>query len=198
MATRQELLLVKALRERGLTDTTYSVDHPNGRATLADGRVVGVVHPDSFFEHTAAFVSQPKTLKFHFAGNMRDGRGSGRRRMLGPFAERADSVVRHDTWCKLDQNKASWHQEYYAELASAEFGPCPHHMNWPHSWETLWTYRFIDCCLVGTIPVQFRATPLGADFVAGFHYVWDDDERYTFDPMKALENRTLAEERFRL
>jgi hypothetical protein len=52
--------------------------------------------------------------------------------------------------------------------------------------------------MVGAIPVLFRATPLGAGFVDGFRYVWDDDATFEYSREDALHNRALAEQRFRL
>jgi hypothetical protein len=191
---RQEALLRTAMKERGEL-LPYRIDHENGTARV-DGRTVGLVHPDSFFETSRPLLDTPKTLGFYFAGYFVP--AGGRREMLSRWRGAHGAVIVQSSEGRKPNHKGSWHPAYYEPLASAEFGLCPHHTNWRGPRETMWTYRFVDCCLVGTIPLLFRATPLGEEFTRGFRFAWDDDEAFAYRPEDAAHNRALAEERFRL
>lgn len=196
MTYRQEALLRQALAERGVQADTGCTreDHWHGRARAGD-RVVGLVYPDSFFDEARKLFDTPRSIHLYFVGSVN--RGNGRRPLLEPFWHHPDAVIIESTRGRTDA-KNRWDPEYYEALATAEFGLCPHHLNWPGPWTHLWTYRFVDCCLVGTIPVLFRPTPLAPWFVEGFRYAWDDAGSFTYSREDAEHNRTLAEERFRL
>lgn len=186
---RQEALLWLALRERGVPHARIRTDHANGRSWV-DGREYGIVYPDSFIERASQLFGGPKERRHFFRGYM----GEGRRTMLAPYAD----DVEESGFGRDRAKKDAWDEGYFRALASAEFGLCPHHPEWPGPRETLWTYRFVDCVLVGAIPVLFRATPLGAAFTEGFHVAWDDDPPHKFDPEHAHHNHALGRERFSL
>jgi hypothetical protein len=194
--TRQEALLRLALRERGLAYDGLEIDHKNGRSRV-NGYSLGVVYPDSFFAAGAALMGGPKPMRFFFQGDP----GQQREGLLEPWREPIGQV-RWSLFGRDKTRKDQWDRVYFGRLADAEFGLCPHHPEWlAKGWgpaETMWTYRFIDCVLVGTIPVLFRATPLGPEFVEGFTVAWDDDATFVYDRAAAAENRVLAERRFRL
>ena len=206
--TRQEALLRQALTEAGLP-LHYRVDHINGRSYLEDGREVGLIYPKSWFDRTAALPYVQKQIRFFFAGDMRSrgGRHGMIRRFVAGFPSQQLSIT-DSRWGKRPENKDVFDLDnYYFRLAQSEFGLCPHHLDWGGPRDTVWTYRFIDCVMVGTIPVLFEATPLADSFVEGFRYVWDDDGTYgmadpdawyTFRKDFAFENRALAEDRFTL
>lgn len=194
-STRQEALLRLSLAEAGLAPSEVVVDHDAGESKL-DGRVVGLVHPESFFDATRSLVEREKTLDFFFSGYVRP--RNGRRSLLAPFAARENALVEESDRGRDATVKTRFDPRYYERLSSARFGLCPHNVNWPGSKTKLWTYRFVDCCLVGAIPVLFRATPLRASFVDGFSYRWDDAPEFVYVPSEARRNRRLAEKRWRL
>lgn len=198
--THQEALLRRALEERGEDpDTVELVHHLAGTAELDGGRCVGLVYPDSFFTRTLAVVRSSKDIIFFFRGSFKSLRG--RNELLEAFAtEREGTVLEASEWGRRAENKGEFDVNYFVKLSRARFGLCPHHPDLLPRFdsETAWTYRFADCCLVGAIPVLFREAPLGQRFVAGFHYVWDDQDEFTYDEEKATWNRELAERCFKL
>lgn len=188
--TRQEALLRRALLERGVEYDSIAIDHANGRSTV-DGTSYGIVYPDSFFRNGKALLGAPKKRRAYFRGRLTP----QRRAVMEPLG--AD--IEASEFGRDRTKKDAWDPVYFERLASAEFGLCPHHPEWGGPWATLWTYRFIDCVLVGAIPVVFRVTPLCEPFVGGFHYVWDNqlaDASYLTEA--AVHNHRLAAERFAL
>lgn len=191
---RQDVLLRMALAERGI-DAEVSctkLDHWSGRA-FVDGRRVGLVYPDSFFDAALPLMATPRGVRMFFIGTV----DATRRNMLEPFRLHPDAVVIESNRGR-SEHKNRWDPSYYHAMSEAMFGLCPHHTDWPGPWEHLWTYRFIDCVLVGTIPVVFRATPLADWLVDGFRWVWEDRIPHEYSREDAAHNRALAEERFRL
>jgi len=192
----QGALLNRALEERGQPPITFLLgsDHAVGQARLQDGTVVGLTFPDSWFERTAYLWQQPRTIRFVFVGRFT----LGRPKLLQSWKRRDDVKIVESLWSYNPARKGTYDATYFGWLGRAEFGLCPHEPEWTASTTNMWTYRFAECCLAGAIPVQFRATPLGEKFTAGFYYVWDKDATFTFNADAAAANRRLAEERFRL
>jgi hypothetical protein len=194
----QLALLERALLERGLSTEGINVDHRAGIGWLADGSEVGLVYPDSFFEQTSFKSSKP--INFLFCGLITP----DRRRMLDGFQRsHGDIQIIHSKWGRVAENKGRFDADYFGLLARSRFGLCPHQPGDGFEPGTLWTYRFAECCIAGTIPVCFRETPLSSQFTDGFRFVWDDNGRlhealppYTFCPACATANRDLAERRF--
>jgi hypothetical protein len=193
MTYRQVALLQLALAERDKDGEIRctKADHWRGQSVL-DGKPVGLIYPDSFFTKSVALLAAPKTYSLLFLGRI----DRGRRQLLEPFRHYPGALVEGSERGRTEA-KNGWDPPYYETLARAEFGLCPHHTDWPGPWEHLWTYRFIDCLLVGTIPVVFRSTPLAGWLTDGFRYAWDDGAFY-YSREDATHNRALAEERFRL
>lgn len=191
---RQVALLRMALveRDRAGAVTCSQADHWHGR-TMLDGEPAGLIYPDSFFTASAKLIDTPKTIRTYFVGSV----GRARRKMLEPFRDDPSAVIEESSRGRSG-HKNRWDPQYYEALAQAQFGLCPHHTDWPGPWEHLWTYRFIDCTLVGAIPVVFRATPLAGWLVDGFRWHWDDRIPHSYSRDDAMHNRALAEERFRL
>lgn len=189
----QGALLRLALAERG-NKARPLIDHMNGRCKVGDVEL-GIVYPDSWFFRTKAYVTQPKNVRFLFIGAT----PPRRMLMLSLFDDSHPGTMLISTDAGRDEAmKGEWDQTYYDRMGRAQFGLCPHHPGWPGPRDTLWTYRFIECCMVGAIPVQFRATPLAESFTDGFRYRWDDEAVYEYDPQAAAHNRALAETRWRL
>jgi hypothetical protein len=192
-----------ALEERG-RKARIEMNHLDGRNRI-DGVETGIVYPDRWFALTASFLTAPKPVRFSFQGYTPKGRAE----MLKAFQARHPETEIHSTGSSRQRQKRTpkgalktwqqmWDGGYYARLGAAQFGLCPHHPDWVGPWETMWTYRMIECCLVGAIPVLFRKTPLCDEFTAGIRFVWDDDATFTYSPEDAAHNRRVAEERWRL
>ncbi len=196
---QQEALLHLAFAERALTFSTLRIEHEAG-VSIVDGRRLGIIYPDSFFTKSQELFELPKHAGYFFQGHIST---LGRRRALfAAFRQRqkrkVDIEIVETNYGRCAQNKGVWHASYFAKLARSQFGLCPHHQNYPNKGYALWTYRFIDCCLVGALPVLFRETPLCADFIKDFHVLWNDDATHAYNRNCAAHNRRLAEERFKL
>lgn len=192
--THQEALLRAALAERGRDGASVVVDHLNGSA-LVDGSAVGLVYPDSFFAATEAlFRRTERPVSYFFRGYLPP-RG-GRIEMLARWREVAGASISESNWAQAGENKGAFDSEYFSALGAARFGLCPNHTHWPGPPETAWSYRFVDCCLVGALPVLFRTAPLSARFVDGFEFVWDDESGHRHTRGAVEHNRARAEKVF--
>lgn len=191
----QERLLTQALAEVGVGKelVNLTIDHLNGCGSVCDVPV-GLVYPRSFFS-LARLLGGAKRWEYYFNGAMTQ--EGGRAAMLAPYSSRADSLVVSSLQGRNERAKGSFNVSYYREMRAARFALCPHQADWPGPRSTTWTYRFVEACMCGALPVLFRATPLGREFTAGFHY-YLDDEAHVYREDWAEENLCLAIERFTL
>lgn len=200
---KQEALLVAALKDEGVyrADLEINVDHDLG-INYINGIPLPIIYPKSHFNDAYLLLKNAKkSYDFYFNGNA--SQSGDRKRLLSPF-EDANSKIIYSNEGRKRVKKAKFNNDYYSGLASAHYGLCPHQLDWPGCRDNLWTYRFIECCMVGTVPVCFRETPLGESFVKDFFFVWDDwaiDKRKKIEPqdMKRIEfNFEVAFRRFTL
>ena len=173
------------------------IDHNLGISSV-NGVGVPVVYPRSWVDHTCTLHTAAKHHRFWFKGY--PGKDQGRRDLLAPFDKRIDSEVIYSNRGRDVELKDQYDWTYFQGLASADYGLCPHMLDWPGDRSRLWTYRYIECLFAKVMPVNFRRTALGAEFVADTHFVWDD-EIETDDaarPNTALldHNFRIAQERF--
>ena len=120
-----------------------------------------------------------------------------RHAILEPYANVQGNRIIDSREGRDDRKKGSFNLEYYSGLRASRFGLCPHQTDWPGPRDTIWTYRFIECCIAGAIPIQFRKTPLGTSFTKGIKFFWDD-ESHTHDDLSVKNNRLVALSRFTL
>lgn len=198
---KQEALLRKALREKGINDSLLDIkiDHMLGTNSIS-GIETGIIYPDSFY-YKSQMLTVDKEYDFYFNGNMDD--NGGRRKLLEPFTNLPKSKLVKSNFGRLWFFKSIYNKSYYKGLAKSKFGLCPHQLDWPGPKDNMWTYRFIECCFVGTLPVIFNATPLGSSFIEGFEYFTDDyllnrSPEEEFDYNKIAINKKLAKKRFLL
>ncbi|SEJ50670.1 hypothetical protein SAMN05192553_104358 [Cyclobacterium xiamenense] len=200
LPTKQELLIKKALREKGFNIKKLKIrcDHNLG-FNYINGIQIGVKYPDSFYEEAVKLIPESKAMNFYFNGKMNE---SGQRfLMLKPFTKFEKTCIIASEEGRVQNKKDQFNSKYFAELADAKFGFCPHQADWNGDKDFLWTYRFIECCFVETIPVLFKETPLSDKFVDGFNFVWND-ELLNLDSISQCQapdpktNRLLAKERF--
>jgi hypothetical protein len=200
---KQEALLRKALRERGVDCARLEirVDHMRGR-NYVDDLEMGIIYPDSFLRKARRYHLVKKKYDFYFNGNM--GKRGQRNRLMCPFQSLSGGKIIESNFGRISLFKSSFNYLYYFGLARARYGLCPHQINWAGPREDIWTYRFIECCLVKSQPVVFVETPLGENFIRGFSTVSDRqflemlqhghvDKNYE---NKLHHNFELAKERF--
>lgn len=197
---KQELLVRLALKEKGfnLRKIKISIDHDLG-LNYINGVKLGVKYPDSFFEKATELGNSKKFVNYYFNGNMSD--SGGRKKMLEPFAKMPNSVIVESNDGRIEEKKDKFNNEYFQGLANAMFGLCPHQADWQGTQDALWTYRFIECCFVKTIPVLFKEAPLSIKFTEGFNKLWaheilSSDEIKAYNGKHAEENNKLAKQRF--
>jgi len=192
----QRRLLELALEEVGLHSQKLkiTIDHINGRANVS-GVEVGIVYPRQFFANAVNLPGE-KMRDYYFNGAMPE--SGGRKQMLQPYVDRAESLIVSSIEGRNNRKKGQFNTDYYSGLRASRFTLCPHQADWPGPKETMWTYRFVEACIAKSIPIVFRETPLGDQFVNGFHFLWDDKEPHVYDEALAIKNRRLALERFTL
>lgn len=195
---KQEALLRMALNEKGISykNCAIKIDHVNGK-NFVNGVQLNVVYPMSFMEKAKDIsIAEEKVTKYYFNGNMSE---SGKRsEMLSQFMNRNDAIIISSDFGRSQFNKFKFNHEYFRGLASSIFGLCPHQADWNGPRETIWTYRFIECCMTNTIPVIFRDTPLGDEFTDGFFFIYDDELDVEINNLheKALANYSECVKRF--
>jgi len=199
---KQELLLIKALKEKGINRNGLKIecDHDLG-LNYVNGIEFGIKYPDSFFFRAVELTSKSKKVDFYFNGYVN--KSGGRDILLEPFRSLPRSSIIASSEGRADKTKDIFNLDYFESLAQAKFGLCPHQLDWPGSKEHLWTYRFIEACFVGCIPVSFRATPLGENFTKDYYYVYDDEVLDNFSSTvvkygykEGLANQALAKKQF--
>lgn len=196
---KQEAMLREALKEEGLNYKNFNIEinHRDGY-NIINGLSLPIIYPKSFFLRAKKYHNVEKKYKFYFNGNMSS--DGGRKRILEKFEEYNSKII-ESNYGRSILSKNKFNEPYYEELSLSEFGLCPHHKNFIGNQETMWTYRFIECCMVKTLPIIFSETPLGKEFIQDFHYFSDEfiiSNQNLFDVEKANDNYELAFKKFTL
>lgn len=196
---KQEAMLKLALKEVGLNYKKLHIiiNHVDGM-NIVNGVELPIIYPKSFFEKANQLHSLCKSIKFYFNGDMSE--SGERRKMLNNFMIENSQII-ESSYGRSRLTKDKFNQDYYFGLASSKFGLCPHQKDFEGNRDTMWTYRFIECCMVHTIPVLFKEAPLGYKFINGFHYLWDDEvlqNDIQYCKEHALENYRLCIKMFTL
>lgn len=196
---KQEAILYIALCEIGINPSKIeiNIDHKNGTAEAA-GVQLGLVFPKIFFNLAREMHREEKEFDFCFDGYV--GVDEGRRTMLEPFAER-NSIINFTRTGRELQSKGSFNCDYYELLARSKFALCPHQEDWPYPNSVIWTYRFVEACMAGAVPVVFTKTPLSEEFTAGLTYYHDDIVLQSHPPFTKnilQQNYEVAMSRFTL
>ncbi len=199
---KQELLLRLALKERGFIPEKLkiSIDHETG-TNYVNGIKLGIKYPDSFYNLAIQLIPEDKFVSLYFNGNMSD--SGSRKLMLEPFFDIKNAIVIESEDGRLQGKKDKFNNDYFQGLANAQFGLCPHQADWVGNEDSLWTYRFVECCFVEAIPILFRKAPLSEKFTKNFYLHWDDQilnaagsVGISYDKFHARANREKAKELF--
>lgn len=187
---KQEALLRQALKEEGLNyrNFTIDIDHVNG-TNHVNGFTFPIIYPISFFKKSERLHSSKKKYKFYFNGNMSS--AGGRQDSLRPFDKRNSRIIESNEGRSRYRRKSYYNKKYFLGLADAEFGLCPHQKDFVGNRDTMWTYRFIECCMTKTMPVVFNDSPLGKDFCSDFDLITDEEalnNDVIYDPNLADNN----------
>lgn len=193
---KQEALVRLALKEIGISYKKLNIviNHVDG-VNVINGVSFPIIYPKSFFFEAKKMMTNEKIYQFYFNGNMSE--NGGRRQMLEKF-EKYNSKIIDSDYGRSVFNKNKFNFDYYNDLSHSEFGLCPHQKDFIGNKDTMWTYRFIECCMTGAIPVVFIETPLGKEFIDGFNYYTDEffwGNTIEYSSKKAMENYDLAFDR---
>jgi hypothetical protein len=195
---KQTIMLKLALEEVGIDPNKckISIDHDKGRSYVNTVEL-SIIFPKQWFEYTKNLHTLEKEYNFYFNGNI--GKGSSRQKLLQNFISRDDCVVVWSNDGRAVSNKSKYNKEYFTGLAKSNYGLCPHQPDWKGDLDALWTYRFIECLMSKTVPVNFRETPLSTKFTNGFYFVWNNSN-FTNETNATLLNKNynLAFDRFTL
>lgn len=192
---KQEILLKKALIEEGIDLSTVKIVcyHDIG-VSKVNGISFGIKYPKSIFNKVSNLITKKKKYDFYFNGNTND---SGKRKiLLAPFKNLGNSLIISSNDGRKLKNKGKFNFDYFKKFAQSKYGLCPHQMDWDSSTDNMWTYRFIESCFAGAIPVLFKETPLGKKFINKFFFVWNDEilknKSLEYKKEMALRNHELA------
>ena len=208
---KQEILLRLAIKERGLDPNKLIIycDHQKGH-NYVNGIKLNIKYPIEFFNLSHNLIPEIKTLSFYFNGNMSE-KGK-RKEMLKPFIGYPNSLIIESGEGRVQKNKGEFNEQYFKNFALSKFGLCPHQADWPGPIRYNWTYRFIEACMVNSIPVLFNKAPLGELFTNGFYFYNEEDfismqhnniPSYTkkeaqHNRNKAIENFTISMEEYQM
>lgn len=190
----QQYLCETALAEVDI-DLPVSVDH-HGAFNRVGSELFDIKYPISYVKACQQLESNKK-YQYCFVGTI-DSVG-GRREMLEPF-DRPGNLIQQSSQGRSN-NKYQFDRNYYQTIAQSWFSLCPNHVGSWYLHERAWTYRFIESCFCRSIPVMFRAAPLGEKFYRDIVFFWDDQapsvDNYNIivehNYKKALEYWTFTE-----
>jgi len=191
-------LLKYALEEHfiDVEELDPTVDHRNGTVNLK-GFNIGLKYPRAYLDYIKE-LNQDKQYDFCFVGHFES---FGREESLRPFMNK-NSYIKHSEVGR-QKKKYDFDTNYYQIMCNSKFGLVPNHVDKrrPKKWQhpNAWSYRFIETIISNAVPVLFKESPLGNEWIKGFKFLWNDsnfdisDKQY--NNMKEY-NYNLALERF--
>jgi len=165
----QEYLLRQALKEYDIVDAEIQIDHKNGKNTV-NSIELGIKYPQEYLEKIST-LNQDKLYDYGFVGSLTDGKG--RKEILEKY-HILNSKISHSSNGRNPKVKYGFDTEYYQTMVNSKFSLCPGHPAMPKH-PNRWTYRFIESAFCRSIPVNFKETVYGDNFVKDIFFVWDDD-----------------------
>src|SRR6056300_1323829 len=171
---KQTIMLKIALKEASmpLDKCNIRINHDKGISYVNDIELP-IIFTKSWFDIDNNLRRCKKEYNFYFNGFI--GEGSVREALLKDFINRKDCKIIWSNDGRNVENKQKFNLEYFTGLAKSKYGLCPHQPDWPGDTNSLWTYRYIECLMTGTVPVNFKETPLSKQFISNTHFVWDSD-----------------------
>lgn len=191
-------LLKYALEEHNIDIERLNpeVDHRNGIVNL-NGVKVGIKYPTAYLNHIKK-LNQTIIYDFCFVGHFES---FGREESLKPFLNR-NSYIKHSEVGR-QKEKYDFDTNYYQIMCNSKFGLVPNHTSptKPKKWQhpNAWSYRFIETIISNAVPVLFRESPLGENWISGFKFLWNDSSfTLTNDEYNSIltHNTNLVLDRF--
>jgi len=197
---KQTILLKLALQEEDINykKCNIRIDHDSG-ISIVNNIKLPIIFPKSWMYEAEKLHTDKKEYKFYFNGFI--GEGTSRQEILKDFIIREDSKIIWSNDGRNVENKNVFNKDYFAGLCKSVYGLCPHQPDWPGNWNTLWTYRYIECLMAKVIPINFKQTPLAKSFIEDSYFVWDKDvinNSLNIDSAKVEYNYNFAFNKFTL
>jgi len=183
----QYRLLKYALAEHSIDADSLNpqVDHRNGVVNL-QGVNFGLKYPKTYLQHIEQ-LNQDKIYDFCFVGHFES---FGREESLKPFMDK-NSYIKHSEVGR-QKEKYDFDTSYYQVMCNSKFSLVPNHVSSknPKKWQhpNAWSYRFIEAIISNSLPVLFRESSLGENWIRGFKVLWNDSN---FDLSSEQYNRLL-------
>ena len=175
----QEYLFKTALHEHNI-DRPFTCDHQKGTVRI-NSTDFAIKFPKYYLTELAA-LTHDKIYNYCFIGSM--DKELGREELLTQFGG-PNSKIQHSRYGRNPTTKYTFKLDYYQTIANSWFSLCPVHVGEWYLHEYAWTYRFIESCFCKTIPIVFKKTPLGENFVKDIKFYWDD-QSHTHDDYRAI------------
>lgn len=166
----QEFFCTRALAEHNITDVSIEIDHIKG-LTFVNGIEFGIKYPLDYVRRIND-LSKNKIYDYCFIGKFGKIRGN----LVERFRSEKSKI--EDNRRGRDKNlKYQFDYDYFQTIANTRYSLCPNQGNsekYNHSYG--WTYRLIESVLCMSVPIVFRETPYGFNFIKDIEFLWDDDE----------------------
>lgn len=170
----QSYLFKNALKEIG-SDISFRCDHKNGYNYINDTRYE-IIYPGSYIKQIDN-ISKEKKYEYCFVGHIGK---LGRQTLLEKFNKNG-SIIKNSDNGRNVSTKYNFDLEYFQILSNSRFSLCPNHIGDWYNHDRAWTYRYIESLFCKTIPILFKETPLGKDFLKDTFFLWDTDDHNLSD-----------------
>lgn len=164
----QSYLFKQSLIEIG-EEPLFRTDHKQGYNYI-NNRQYEIKYPTSYIDNIGK-ISKDKKYDYCFIGYIGK---LGRSDLIKKFSL-YNSIIKDSATGRNIDTKYNFDSGYYQTLANARFSLCPNHIGDWYIHNRAWTYRYIESLFCKTIPIIFRKTPLGKDFLKDTFFLWDDD-----------------------
>lgn len=178
----QKYLFQQALKEHGI-DFDSQTDHKNG-INIVGSLKFGIKYPISYLQQIKD-LDHSKVYDYSFIGAIT--KTGGREKMLEKYVSER-SLIRHSTNGRNADTKYNFDVEYYQTICNSKFSLCPIHVGDFYRGDNGWTYRFVESLFCKSIPIVFRDSPIGKNFLKDIKFYWDDETHPNTDYETIVED----------
>jgi hypothetical protein len=183
----QQYLLEKSLDEFHLK-CDIRINHQHGINNV-NGIDFEVKYPRSYIKEID-LLSKEKIYNYCFIGFMGK---LGRNSLLEKYSLDNQSIIKNSENGRDAELKYKFDKIYYQAISNSKYSLCPNHEGLWYLHERSWNYRFIESLFCKSIPIIFKKTPLGIDFLKDIFFLWDTDSH----DMNQNEYTDLAEQNYK-
>lgn len=187
----QYKLFEKCLAENKINPAEFTiiVDHQNGFITLNNTLKFELKYPLNYIKQINS-ISKDKKYDFCFVGHFED---KGRQELLEKY-QNQNSYIENSKRGRDKAIKYDFDIEYYTILSQTKYSLVPNHNGEWYNHDNAWTYRFIETVFAKSVPVLFKETPLGKNFLKTFKYLED----HNFKELSEKEYQQIVEHNYNL